>query len=327
MSDNILEVLNLRAEFPSREGALHVLNGVSFHVRRGELLGLVGETGSGKSLTLRAIIDLIPAPGRVTDGQISFKNEDLRARSDEAMRTIRGRQIAVVVQNARGALNPFLTLGTQIANVYRAHARVSRRDAEARVVELLRAVQLPDPERRVHAYPHELSGGMAQRALIAMALVCEPPLLLADEPTTGLDVTVQAQILSLLRDLVKQREASTILVTHDLGVVARYCDRIAVMFGGQIVEVGQVGAVMAEPQHPYTISLLRSMGRGPASITGDWPSPVPPDLLRPPSGCLFYQRCPLAMDKCRDLEPAPQAVSADHQAKCHLVMSSYATAH
>jgi peptide/nickel transport system ATP-binding protein len=326
MSDLLLTVRDLHVHFFAREGVYRALNGVDLELRRGELLGLVGETGSGKSLTLRTILNLVPPPGRVVRGHVQYRGESLLAKGDDEMRRIRGKEIALVVQNARGALNPFLSVGDQIANVYRAHFHGARQAAWTRVLEVLQAVRLPDSERRSRSYPHELSGGMAQRALIAMALVCSPEILLADEPTTGLDVTIQAQILSLLRDLVKEQGISAIVVTHDLGVVARYCDRIAVMFAGQVVELGTVGVLLEQPRHPYTISLLDSVGRSPRlSVT--WPPRRPPNLLKLVRGCCFQERCPWAELVCGAEEPADQPVGDRHTAKCHLASEIYAAAH
>jgi peptide/nickel transport system ATP-binding protein len=326
MSDLLLTVRDLHVHFFAREGVYRALNGVDLELRRGELLGLVGETGLGKSLTLRTILNLVPPPGRVVRGHVQYRGESLLAKGDDEMRRIRGKEIALVVQNARGALNPFLSVGDQIANVYRAHFHGARQAAWTRVLEVLQAVRLPDSERRSRSYPHELSGGMAQRALIAMALVCSPEILLADEPTTGLDVTIQAQILSLLRDLVKEQGISAIVVTHDLGVVARYCDRIAVMFAGQVVELGTVGVLLEQPRHPYTISLLDSVGRSPRlSVT--WPPRRPPNLLKLVRGCCFQERCPWAELVCGAEEPADQPVGDRHTAKCHLASEIYAAAH
>jgi len=325
MNDSVLTVDDLHVHFSARDGVYRALNGVTLELRRGEMLGLVGETGSGKSLTLRTILNLVPPPGRVVRGDVHYLGASLLAKADDEMRRIRGKEIALVVQNARGALNPFLTVGDQIAKVYRAHFEVGQPAAWTRMLEVLQAVRLPDPPLRSRSYPHELSGGMAQRVLIAMALVCSPRILLADEPTTGLDVTIQAEILRLLRDLVTDRGISAILVTHDLGVVARYCDRIAVMFAGQVVELGMVGALLEQPRHPYTMSLLDSIGRS-SHPDVTWPARRPPNLLKLLRGCCFQERCPWAGPVCRAEEPADDTVGDRHTARCHLASKIDATA-
>jgi oligopeptide/dipeptide ABC transporter ATP-binding protein len=321
-----LAVHDLHIRFFARDGVYRVLNGTSLDLYPGEILGLIGETGSGKSLTLRAILNLVPRPGRVVSGEIVYEGQNLLTKSASEMRQIHGREIALVVQNARAALNPFLTVGQQIANVYRAHASVPERLARARAVEMLAAVQLADPERCAASYAHELSGGMAQRALIAMALVSRPKVLLADEPTTGLDVTIQAQILRLLHGLVKDGTTSAILVTHDLGLVSRYCDRIAVMFAGRIVECASVPSIFARPSHPYTISLLESLGRAPLAV-GAWPPRRPLSLLNLPRGCHFQARCPWTEGICREQDPPELSIAEGHSARCHLSEKMYVPAH
>ena len=252
----LLEVRDLHTHFFARSGVFEAVRGVELSLASGELLGLVGETGSGKSVTARSIIRLVPPPGRIVRGQVLFDGQDLLGRSEEELRRLRGSEIAIVVQNPRAALNPVMRVGEQIMNVVRAHRQAGRRDAEAEAVAMLRAVGIPDPARRFQEYPHRLSGGMAQRILIAMAMINRPRLLIADEPTTGLDVTFQAQVMDLMLDLVRERGSSVLLVTHDLGLVAQYCRRVAVMAEGQIVEQGTVETIFEAPRHAYTRRLL-----------------------------------------------------------------------
>jgi oligopeptide/dipeptide ABC transporter ATP-binding protein len=295
----ILDVRDLRVEIPLTRGTVHAVDGATFELATGESLGLVGESGCGKSMTLRAILGLLPQPGRIVGGQVLFEGEDLASAASARLRDVRGASIGIIFQEPMTALNPVMRVGDQIAEGPMAHLGQSRSRARARALELMRLVGIPDPARRVRAYPHELSGGMRQRVMIAIALACEPKVILCDEPTTALDVTIQDQILKLLAAMRRDFGVSVVFVTHDLAVVAQTCDRIAVMYAGQVVETGTVDEVFRGPRHPYTLGLLRSVPRfdlvrqSLESIPGQ-----PPDLVLPPSGCRFHPRCPFAQADC-----------------------------
>jgi oligopeptide/dipeptide ABC transporter ATP-binding protein len=300
---HLLEVNNLQTHFPTRAGLVRAVDGVSFYIDKGELLGLVGESGCGKSITALSIMRLIAPPGKIVGGEISFDGRNLLKLSDSEMRAIRGNDIAMIFQDPMTSLNPVFTVGEQIAEALRLHRKLSRKAARAGAIEAMREVSIPDPSRRINDYPHQLSGGMRQRVMIAMALACDPKLLIADEPTTALDVTIQAQILELLNELRKNRELAVLLITHDLGVVAEVADRVAVMYTGRIVEESPVEELFARPRHPYTEGLLRSVPKLTAAtaakaerletIEGTVPSPT--DL---PPGCHFAPRCPYRMPRC-----------------------------
>jgi len=299
--DALLTVAGLRVEFPGEDGdPVEILSGVDFSLRRGETLGLVGESGSGKSMTALALLGLVPAPGRVTAGAARFGGEDLLALSEAELNRRRGARIATIFQDPIAGFSPLHTVGRQLVEPLQTHRGMSERAATQRVVELLELVGVPDAGRRIRDYPHQFSGGMAQRAMIAMALSCEPQLLIADEPTTALDVTVQAQVLDLLHDLSAQFDMSVLLITHDLGVVAEACDRVLVMYAGQIVEEGEVERVLARPRHPYTSALLAATPRNEA---GGGRLPTVPGRVPPawewPSGCRFHPRCAHARETCR----------------------------
>ncbi|MEO8200187.1 MAG: ABC transporter ATP-binding protein [Gemmatimonadota bacterium] len=315
----LLTVRNLRITFPGNGRPITPVDGVSFDIARGETLALVGESGSGKSLTSLALLRLIPPPGKIEPGsQIELGGINLMTLEEKALRDIRGRRIAMVFQDPMTSLNPVFTVGDQIAEGIRAHFPVSRKDAMTRAVALLDEVGIPDPASRVRDYPHQMSGGMRQRVMIAMALACEPELLVADEPTTALDVTVQAQILEILDQLRKARGMAVLLITHDLGIVAGRADRVAVMYAGQIVEAATTDRLFARPSHPYTQGLLASVPRltGPRTrlipIGGSVPTP---DAW--PSGCRFRPRCPQAFDKS-ELPPPPLEVEPGHWMRCWL---------
>jgi len=319
----LLQVSDLRTRFLTDDGAVQAVNGVSFDLHEGEALGIVGESGCGKSMTALSIMGLVPEPGRVVGGEIRFRGQDLLRMRAEDVREIRGRDIAMIFQDPLSSLNPVLRNGFQIEEAMLAHRDLSRRVSAERAVSLLKKVHVPAPEARAKDYPHQLSGGMRQRTMIAMGLANEPAVLIADEPTTALDVTVQAQILELLRELNRELRTAIIMITHNLGVVAGLCDRVIVMYAGQIVEEGPVDQIFERPQHPYTWALLRSVPRVDAlrherlrSIEG-----LPPDLIQPPSGCRFHPRCPFRVDRCFGDEPPLDPVGEGHRAACWVRMA------
>jgi peptide/nickel transport system ATP-binding protein len=318
MSDALLEVRDLRTYIYTRRGVVKAVDGASFSVCRGETLGIVGESGSGKSMTCLSILRLVPEPGgRIVGGQIIFNGQDLLAKSPEEMRRLRGSRIAMILQDPMASLNPALTVGEQVAEPLRVHRGLRGRALDERIVDLLRQVQISDPERRVHAYPHQMSGGIRQRVAGAIAISCQPGLLIADEPTTSLDVTIQAQYLRLLKDIQQRTNLALIFVTHDLGIVAKLCDRVAVMYAGRIVETGTTREIFSRPRHPYTIGLLNCLptlkrGREPlTAIDGQ-----PPDLANVPPGCSFAPRCPLAEPPCHQARPHLDSVGPEHLVAC-----------
>ena len=304
---NLLEVTNLRTQFPTRAGLVKAVDGVSFSIGEGELLGLVGESGCGKSITALSVMSLISPPGKISGGSIKFKGEELTTATDERLRGIRGNDIAMIFQDPMTSLNPVFTVGDQIAEALRLHRKMDKKTAWAAAIQAMKEVSIPSPERRVNDYPHQLSGGMRQRVMIAMALACDPELLIADEPTTALDVTIQAQILELLDELRLSRKLAVLLITHDLGVVAEVADRVCVMYTGKIVEESEVDELFEYPKHPYTRGLLRSVPKltdaGVAksvrlqTIEGTVPSPT-----NLPYGCHFAPRCEHRMDICTEGE-------------------------
>ena len=320
---HLLEVTHLQTHFSTRAGLVRALDGVSFYLDRGELLGLVGESGCGKSITALSIMRLIAPPGRIVGGEIDFDGQNLLALSEAAMRAIRGNDVAMIFQDPMTSLNPVFTVGEQIAEALRLHRKLSRKDARQASIEAMKEVAIPDPERRVNDYPHQLSGGMRQRVMIAMALACDPKLLIADEPTTALDVTIQAQILELLNELRKTRELGVLLITHDLGVVAEVADRVAVMYTGRIVEESPVDELFARPKHPYTEGLLRSVPKLTAehvvkkerleTIEGAVPRPT--DL---PPGCHFAPRCSYRLPRCTEDEIPLYDLEGGVQVRCVL---------
>jgi oligopeptide/dipeptide ABC transporter ATP-binding protein len=313
----LLEVRGLRVEFDTDEGTVGAVDAIDLTVRRGEILGLVGESGSGKSVTALAVFRLIRPPGRIAGGSIRFDGRELLALPEEEMRRIRGAQIAMVFQSPRTALNPVLPVGRQIARLYRLHQGCTAAEARRRTLEMLGLVGIPEPERRAGQYAHQLSGGMCQRVMIAMALATSPRLLLADEPTTGLDVSIAAQILDLLRDLGRRTGASIVLITHDLGVVAGLCDRVAVMHAGQLVECADVRTLFREPAHPYTRALVRSIPRVDREVAMEPVPGVVPSLLEAPPGCRYADRCPDVLDVCRTVRPALSAMAPGHEVACY----------
>jgi oligopeptide/dipeptide ABC transporter ATP-binding protein len=311
-------VRGLKTWFDTPRGTVKVLDGLDLEVGRGEILGLVGESGSGKSVTAYSIIRLVPPPGKIAGGEVRLAGRDLISLSERQMRGVRGKEISMIFQDPRGFLDPVARVGSLLQEIYRTHERASRRDAKARALELLRAVGLPAPERVYRSYPHELSGGMAQRAMIALALACSPQLLIADEPTTALDVTIQIEIVRLLAELRERLALTILLITHNLSVVAEVCDRIAVMYAGQIVETAPALEIFERPRHPYTLGLLGARPRVGAveERLSDIPGRVP-DLLDLPGGCRFNPRCFLGDELCRREEPALRALAPDHRSRCH----------
>jgi peptide/nickel transport system ATP-binding protein/oligopeptide transport system ATP-binding protein len=313
-----LEIKDLRTTFHTREGVLPAVDGVSLHIGEDETLAVVGESGCGKSVTALSVMRLVKSPpGRIERGQVFFGGEDLLTLSAEAMRAIRGKGMGMVFQEPMTSLNPVYTIGHQIAEAIRYHQQASRSDSRDLTIAMLRKVEIPLPEKRFDAYPHQLSGGMRQRVMIAMALSCNPRLLIADEPTTALDVTIQVQILDLLRSLRKERGMSIMLITHDLGVVANLADRVAVMYSGKIVEEAPVRAAFSRPRHPYTSGLLNSMPRlerdvGRLRVIAG----MVPNLLHLPEGCHFRPRCQYAQDKCREVPPVLTEVAPAHRVRC-----------
>ena len=325
----LLSIANLRTYFYTSAGVARAVDGVSFDIARGETLGLVGESGCGKSVTGFSILRLIQPPGRIEPGsRIALDGEDLLALDDERIRTIRGNRVSLIFQEPMTALNPVFTIGDQVAEVARIHAGASRRDAWARAIEMLALVGIPDPAQRAHDYPHQLSGGMRQRVLIAMALVMNPALIIADEPTTALDVTIQAQILELLADLQRRLGTSILLITHDLGVIAEMASRVVVMYAGEIVEEAQVRELFASAHHPYTEGLLTAMprvGRIRERLTVI-PGTVPPPTAWP-AGCRFHDRCPYAWERCAREHPPLYSIGASHTSRCHLAVEPERRAH
>ncbi|MEV5332437.1 ABC transporter ATP-binding protein [Streptomyces werraensis] len=315
----LLEVRDLRVEFRTRDGVAKAVNGVTYGVDEGETLAVLGESGSGKSVTAQAIMGILDTPpGRITGGEVVFQGRDLLRLKEEERRRIRGAEMAMIFQDALSALNPVLTVGDQLAEMFTVHRGMSRKDARARAVELMDRVRIPAARERVRQYPHQFSGGMRQRIMIAMAIALEPALIIADEPTTALDVTVQAQVMELLAELQREYRMGLILITHDLGVVADVADRIAVMYAGRIVESAPVHDIYKAPAHPYTRGLLDSIprldhkGRELYAIKG-----LPPNLTRIPPGCPFHPRCPLARDVCTTDDPPLYEVSGTRGSACH----------
>ncbi|MGH2401366.1 MAG: ABC transporter ATP-binding protein [Candidatus Limnocylindria bacterium] len=319
--DRLLEVRGLRTSFHTSDGIVRAVTGVDFHVDRGEVLGLVGESGCGKSVTSLSILRLVAPPGRIEAGEVIFDGIDLLGLPERRMRALRGERISMIFQQPTSSLNPVYDVGMQLGEVLEIHRAMKRRPARARAEELLAMVGIPDPRRRIDAFPHELSGGMAQRVMIAMALACEPELLIADEPTTALDVTIQAQILDLMRTLQRETNTAMILITHDLGVVAEMCDRVAVMYAGEIVEQTSVTNLFENPRHPYTQGLIGSvpvLGDVRESLT-TIPGSVP-NLIELPAACRFAPRCrtrvELSVAESEELHPELRPVADDHAVRC-----------
>ncbi|MEZ0536259.1 ABC transporter ATP-binding protein [Caldicellulosiruptoraceae bacterium PP1] len=316
----ILEVKDLKTSFFTHVGEVKAVDNVSFYIDEAEAVGIVGESGSGKSVTSMSLMRLIAPPGKIVNGQIIFEGEDLLTKTEKQMQQIRGNRISMIFQDPMTSLNPVFTIGNQLVEAIKTHNNVTTEEAKKRAIEMLKLVGIPSPERRLKQYPHEFSGGMRQRVMIAMALSCNPKLLIADEPTTALDVTIQAQILELLKDLQQKIKMSIILITHDLGVVADICSRVIVMYGGIIVEQGSVNEIFYNPKHPYTWGLLKSVPKMHEGLKKRL-VPIegqPPDLLKPPKGCPFAPRCEWAMKVCLEHRPPLFDVGEKHIARCWL---------
>ena len=319
--NKLLEVKNLTTNFHIGVGTVQAVRNVSFHLNAGESLGIVGESGSGKSVTMMSIMGLLPDYAHITADNITFDNQDMLAMSAGDFRKVRGNGIGMIFQDPMTSLNPLYTVEDQITEPLRIHKNMSKKEARAAALELLRRVEIPNPEARLKQYPHELSGGMRQRVMIAAAIACQPKLVIADEPTTALDVTIQAQVLDLLQTLKKDSNTAIIMITHDLGVIASMCTRILVMYGGLICEQGTVREIFYEPKHPYTWGLLRSIPK----VTEERQEKLvpingtPPDMLCPPKGCPFAPRCPYAMPVCRQYLAPETMLSDTHSCACHLL--------
>ena len=309
----LLSIQNLKAHFHTEDGAVRAVNGVDLDIEEGEKLGLIGETGCGKTVLGLAILRLL-SENTTVEGKILYKDKDLLTMKDDEIRKIRGREIAMIFQNPLSSMNPVLTVGTQVAEPVELHQHLKKQDAMQKVIGMLKSVKIPLPQERVKEYPHEFSGGMRQRAMIAMGLICMPSLIIADEPTTGLDVTIQAQIMELMREVLIDSGTSMLLITHDLAVAAELCDHIAVMYPGEIIEYASVRDLFKDPKHPYTRGFLESLpGRGLKPIPG-----ISPSLINLPAGCKFHPRCSLATERCRKERPELIKVGKKHYVRCFL---------
>ena len=308
-----LSIRDLKAYFYTRDGVVRAVDGVDLDIEEGETLGIIGETGCGKTILGLSILRLLSGNTKV-EGKILYRGKDLLELDANEMREIRGKEIAMIFQNPLSSMNPVLTIGTQVAEPVELHQRLKKRDARQMVIEMLKSVKIPSPFKRVDEYPHEFSGGMRQRAMIAMGLICMPSLIIADEPTTGLDVTIQAQIVELMKEVLEDSGTSMLLITHDLGVAAELCDNIAVMYPGEIVEYASVRDLFKNPKHPYTRGFLGSLpGRGLKPIPG-----ISPSLIDLPAGCKFHPRCPSATDRCRKERPGMIKTGEKHYVRCFL---------
>jgi oligopeptide/dipeptide ABC transporter ATP-binding protein len=320
MSGKLLEVSNLKTHFFTDDGVVKAVDGVSFSIKKGETFGLVGESGCGKSVTALSIIRLIPdPPGKIVDGTVHLEKENLLEKSEKEMQKVRGNKISMIFQEPMTSLDPVFTIGNELMEVIRLHQGLNKKETRKKAIDMLKIVGIPEPEKRMKEYPHQLSGGMRQRAMIAMALSCNPQLLIADEPTTALDVTIQAQILRLMDQLKEDFSAAVLLITHDLGVIAETCENVAVMYAGKIIEHGSVEAIFENPLHPYTVGLNKAIPRLDVDtkklqiIEG-----TVPNLIEIPSGCKFHPRCPYAMDVCKKEEPTLKKREKNHFSRCYL---------
>ena len=321
--DKLLEVKDLKVSFFTHAGEVKAVGGISYEINHGEIMGIVGESGSGKSVEAYTIIGLLQSPGKVVGGEILFEGENILEYAPEQMEDFRGNKISMIFQNPMTCLNPVYSIGNQLSEAILCHQKVDKKEAWDKSIEMLKLVGINNPEKRMKQYPHELSGGMRQRVMIAMGLICDPKLLIADEPTTALDVTIQAQILELIKKLQEERKMSVIFITHNLGVVAEVCDKVSVMYAGKIVEQGSVDDIFYNPSHPYTLGLMRSMPRVDAEeyerlipIEGN-----PVDMLNPPEGCGFGARCEYCMNICLRKEPPTIDLGNGHRSSCWLLAS------
>ncbi len=323
-NETVLDVRGLRTQFATQDGTVHAVNGVDFTLNAGEFLGVVGESGSGKSVTMMSLLKLIPMPpGEIAGGSAMFDNQDLVELTPKDLRTIRGGRIGFIFQDPMTSLNPVITVGKQITEAIRLHTEASKAEAKARALELLELVGIPDPKQRLKNFPHEMSGGMRQRVMIAMALACSPEIIIADEPTTALDVTIQAQIIDQVRNLQDELGTAVIWITHDLAVVAGLADRVLVMYGGRVVEEARVDVLYSNPQHPYTKGLLNSLPR--LDQQGHELIPIegqPPNMLTEPVGCAFAPRCEYAFDRCYSETPGYTEIAIGQRVACHFDMNA-----
>lgn len=313
----LIDIRNLRVTFPAGgDEPKEVLKGIDLSVQPGEIVGLVGESGAGKTTLARSILGLPPAPGRISDGEVFFEDQQILKLSEPQLRRLRGRRLSVVVPNPRAELNPLLTVGHQIASMAKIHLNVGNREARRMALQMLRDVQIPDPERRMNAYPHELSGGMAQRVVIAMALICSPAFVISDDATSGLDVTVQAQVLDLLAKLAADNGSAMLFITRDVGITAHFCDRIAVLYSGEIMELAARDDMFLKPAHPYTLMLLAAFSHSP-KLRETWSVPETGERIEPREGCRYANRCPLVQPMCRTQRPAFNEIEPGHLVRCH----------
>jgi peptide/nickel transport system ATP-binding protein len=317
LANPILQVNDLKTYFFTEAGVVTAVDGVSFTVNEGEPIGLVGESGSGKTVTALSILRILPRPGRVVSGSIVYRGENLLSKTEEEMRAYRGRRIAMVFQDPNSSLDPLFTIGSQLFEVIRAHKEISKEEATTQAVKLLELVKISEPETRLRAYPHELSGGMRQRIAIARALASDPDILIADEPTTNLDVTIQAQVLELLKELQQQYRMTLVMITHDMGIIAETTKRVVVMYAGRIAEMGPTEEIFSDMKHPYTAALLNAIPRVDKKKKL---VPIPgniPNLITPPSGCRYHPRCPFAMDVCAEKVPELEVFADERAVSCH----------
>ncbi len=317
MSENILEVNGLKTHFYTEAGVVLAVDGVSFNVVKGETLGLVGESGSGKSVTALSVLRLVPRPGRIIEGKISFQGEDILQKTEEEMRSIRGEKMAIIFQDPISSLNPVFSVESQLGDIINTHQKLSTEETRDKIEQTLKMVGIPEPQVRMREYPHQFSGGMKQRVAIARALTCEPALLFADEPTTNLDVTIQAQVLDLMKDLKTKLGMSMVMITHDMGIIADITSRVVVLYAGRVCEIAPTPVLYEHPRHPYTEALLAAVPRIDQKKKLELIGGNIPNLITPPSGCRFHPRCPYAQSGCKERVPELQEVEAGHFVACH----------